>query len=771
MNERRDAPSATLVRVDLDGTMTEVLAEMTISNGLAWSPDGRTMYHADTPTHTVRAFDYDPDTGVPSRPRVFAQWQGETDRPDGGTVDSAGNYWTAFYRGGKVLKIAPSGETLAEYAIPAMCPTMCAFGGPDLKTLFVTTARQNRDDDELARLPHSGGLFAMRVDVPGLPETPFAGDRARAFMLFDPAAFLRLDVEGSLGATGTGASFATSTGDMLDVTAYPNGAFRVRLGPNTRPDYGIVVGRARACTTDQPGPGTWTFADGDAVLELQAAPMRFRLLWKGEPVLRSITDEHFRGWTRLPSFGRSQRGGLWTAALALQSGEPVYGLGEKFGPLDKRGQLIHSQVEDALGVNTGLAYKNVPFAWGPGTGTGAWGVFVHTPGMVTHGVGHPDWSHRSYGLVVDDEALDLFLFAAETPAGILDAYTLLTGRAPAVPRWSLGLWVSRAYYKTPEEAVAVAQTLRERRIPCDVLTLDGRAAWKVETRFNFEWDPERFADPRASLAAIRAHHLRVCVWEYPYVSVHAPLFVELATQGYLLKTAEGDPYVFSWDLAPGSSPFGNVLTPLPESGILDFTNPEAYAWWRDAHQKLFDDGVDVDQERLRRARARRRRRVQRRLGPAPAQRVSAALQPLRLRGDAQVPAERGRPAARVEPRGLGGQPAVSDGLGRRPAERLGRPCRVAARRPVARNERQSVPQLRHRRLLRRRAAVGGALRALAAGDRLLLAHPRARHRRARAVGVRPRDRGDLPQVARVPVPAHSVPRVGHRARRRPPACP
>jgi sugar lactone lactonase YvrE len=175
MNERRDAPSATLARVDLDGTMTEVLSGMTISNGLAWSPDGRTMYHADTPTHTVRAFDYDPDTGVPSRPRVFAQWRGETDRPDGGTVDSAGNYWTAFYRGGKVLQISPSGETLAEYSIPAMCPTMCAFGGQDLRTLYVTTARQNRDDEELARLPHSGGLFAMRVDVPGLPETPFAG--------------------------------------------------------------------------------------------------------------------------------------------------------------------------------------------------------------------------------------------------------------------------------------------------------------------------------------------------------------------------------------------------------------------------------------------------------------------------------------------------------------------------------------------------------------------------------------------------------------------
>lgn len=412
-------------------------------------------------------------------------------------------------------------------------------------------------------------------------------------MQLDPTAYLRLEAPHTLGTSPSGASFATSSGDILEVSSFGPGIFRLRLGPTTRPDYGIVTARAKACKVTEARPGTWSFTAGDATLELTGVPLTVRLAWKGATVFTSITDEHFRGFPRLPTFGRLRQGGLWTAAFALTSGEPVYGLGEKFGPLDKRGQLIHSQVEDALGVNTGLSYKNVPFAWSPGTGKGGWGVFVNTPGMVTHGVGHPDWSHRSYAFLVEDEALDIFLFAAESPAALLDLYTQLTGRSPEVPRWSLGLWVSRAYYKTPEEAAGVAARLRERRIPCDVLTLDGRAAWSTQTRFDFEWDPARYPDPAAALAAIKAHHLRVCVWEYPYVSIHSPLFQELAARRYLLTTDQGDPYVFAWDTAPGSSPFGNVLTPLPESGLLDFTNPAAFAWWRDAHKPLFDAGVDV----------------------------------------------------------------------------------------------------------------------------------------------------------------------------------
>jgi sugar lactone lactonase YvrE len=175
MNEKRDTNSARLYRLSTDLDLAPVLDDMMISNGLGFSPDGRTMYHSDTPARTVRAYDFDGARGTPSNGRVFAHFDGETDRPDGAAVDSEGCYWSAFYGGSKVVRLSPHGQRLAEYAVPAVCPTMCAFGGTDLRTLYVTTARQKREADELVRFPQSGGIFAMRVDVAGLPEPKFAG--------------------------------------------------------------------------------------------------------------------------------------------------------------------------------------------------------------------------------------------------------------------------------------------------------------------------------------------------------------------------------------------------------------------------------------------------------------------------------------------------------------------------------------------------------------------------------------------------------------------
>ena len=288
-------------------------------------------------------------------------------------------------------------------------------------------------------------------------------------MQLDIPAYIRLTASGSLGMSPSGGAFATSTGDVLEVACFGPGLFRLRIGANTLPDYGLVVGRAQRCDITQTEPGVWSFSAGGTRFELTGEPLRFRLLHDEQPLITSITDEHFRGFPRLPVIGRTRTGQQWMASFALASGEPVYGLGEKFGPLNKRGQLVTSHVEDALGVNTELSYKSVPFCWSPGSGAsakgGAWGVFVNTTGRVAHGVGHPAWSHRSYVLVVDDEALDLFLIAGRDPAQVLDRYTTLTGRAPDVPLWSLGLWMSRASYRTADEAMAVAEELRLRKIP------------------------------------------------------------------------------------------------------------------------------------------------------------------------------------------------------------------------------------------------------------------------------------------------------------------
>jgi sugar lactone lactonase YvrE len=148
---------------------------LSISNGLAWSPDGRVMYWADTPTGIVHTFDFDPDSGELSGRRELARFPAAATRddylglPDGAAVDVEGCYWLAMYDGQRVLRLSPDGEILRQVHLPVRCPTMPAFGAPDLKTLYITTAREHRPAAELAAQPLAGCVFALDVDVAGLP--------------------------------------------------------------------------------------------------------------------------------------------------------------------------------------------------------------------------------------------------------------------------------------------------------------------------------------------------------------------------------------------------------------------------------------------------------------------------------------------------------------------------------------------------------------------------------------------------------------------------
>jgi sugar lactone lactonase YvrE len=180
--EPRDPALAALYR--FDGRALERMAgDVTNSNGLGWSPDGRTMYWTDTKAHTIYALDFDAQKGVAGERRAWASFamkradQPLTEyggRPDGGAVDAEGAYWAAMFEGQRLVRLSPSGQVLEEVALPVRCPTMPCFGGADMRTLYVTTARQNRPADELSQQPLAGRVLSLRVDIPGVPIAEYA---------------------------------------------------------------------------------------------------------------------------------------------------------------------------------------------------------------------------------------------------------------------------------------------------------------------------------------------------------------------------------------------------------------------------------------------------------------------------------------------------------------------------------------------------------------------------------------------------------------------
>ncbi len=168
MHNDTRAPEGTLFRLDRAG-LVPVLRGVCIPNSLGWSPDGRTMYFADSLSYAITAHPYDPSTGTMSPGVAFVRTVAPR-FPDGSTIDAEGYLWNAQFNGGRLVRYAPDGSIARTVTLPIGRPTSCGFGGPDLATLYVTTTRQGMSEEEQQQNRLAGALLAFEPGVPGLPE-------------------------------------------------------------------------------------------------------------------------------------------------------------------------------------------------------------------------------------------------------------------------------------------------------------------------------------------------------------------------------------------------------------------------------------------------------------------------------------------------------------------------------------------------------------------------------------------------------------------------
>lgn len=172
---RRETPLGTLYRIEPDGRCSAHLDGFGLPNAICFSPDDRTMYFADTQQRTVWAFDFDIERGELSNRRVFKDWTQQAGRPDGATVDAEGHVWHCMVDTGQLVRLSPDGRVVRTIQLPVTNPTCPAFGGADLRSLYVTSHSQRMTPERHAAEPLAGALLRLEVGVQGLPEPRFGG--------------------------------------------------------------------------------------------------------------------------------------------------------------------------------------------------------------------------------------------------------------------------------------------------------------------------------------------------------------------------------------------------------------------------------------------------------------------------------------------------------------------------------------------------------------------------------------------------------------------
>ncbi len=285
---------------------------------------------------------------------------------------------------------------------------------------------------------------------------------------------------------------------------------------------------------------------------------------------RLLTDTGFRNMARMKNneTGKS----YMVEQLSLDIDEYVYGLGERFTPFVKNGQIVDMWNEDG-GTASEISYKNIPFYI---TNKG-YGVLVDSAGDVSYEIASEKVERVQFS--VEGERMDYYFINGSTPKGTIAKYAQLTGKPALPPAWSFGLWLTTSFTTDYDEETTSGfiDGMADRDIPLHVFHFD--CYWMDAYEWcNFTWDPKTFPDPAGMLKRYHDKGLKICVWINPYIGQKSPLFEEAMAGGYLLKKVGGG--VWQTDMWQAGM------------GLVDFTNPDAVIWYQEKLKTLLDMGVD-----------------------------------------------------------------------------------------------------------------------------------------------------------------------------------
>lgn len=285
---------------------------------------------------------------------------------------------------------------------------------------------------------------------------------------------------------------------------------------------------------------------------------------------RRLTDTGFRNMAHMNN--RDNGKTYMVEQLALDVDEYIYGLGERFTPFVKNGQVVDMWNEDG-GTASEITYKNIPFYI---TNKG-YGIFVDNEGDVSYEIASEKVERVQFS--VEGERLDYYVINGHTPMGTVEKYTQLTGKPALPPAWSFGLWLTTSFTTNYDEATTSSfiDGMAQHDIPLHVFHFD--CFWMDAYEWcNFKWDPKTFPDPKGMLARYHEKGLKICVWINPYIGQKSSLFAEAAENGYLIQKKDGSIWQTNlWQ---------------PGMGVVDFTNPAAVSWYQDKLKVLLDMGVD-----------------------------------------------------------------------------------------------------------------------------------------------------------------------------------